>query len=53
LNEKFAGIGDVESADVLGGLANCALELLLCEVGLTDEATGLADVHGVAIADFE
>ena len=53
LDQKFAGIWHINSADVLGGLADCALELLLSEVSLADEAAGLADVHAVAITNLE
>lgn len=53
MDQEFACIGDVDSADALGGLAHSALELLLGQVGLANEATGLTDVHAVGVADLE
>lgn len=53
LDEQLASVGDVDTANALGALADCALELLLGEVGLADETTGFTDVHAVAVADLE
>lgn len=53
MNKKLASVGDADAGDAFGGLADCAFELLLGEVGLANEAAGFADVHAVAVADFE
>ena len=53
LQQKFARIWNAYLADVLGALADGAFELLLGKVGLTDEATDLANVHLVVVGDVE
>ena len=53
LQEEFAGVGNAYLADVLGALADRALELLLGEIGLANEAAYFANVHLVAVGDVE
>ena len=53
LEEELASVGNVYSANVLGGLADGALELLLSQVGLANEPTLLTDMHTVAVTDFK
>lgn len=53
LNKKLASVRDADPADILRGLTDCALEFLLGQVGLADEATDLADMHVVLVTYFE
>jgi len=53
LEEELASVGDVYSANVLGGLADGALELLFSQIGLANEPTLLTDMHTVAVTDFK
>jgi hypothetical protein len=53
LDQQFAGVRDVNLADGLRTLTHCAFELLFSEVGLTDEATSLTNVHLVSIRNIK
>ena len=53
LEQEFAGVRYLDLADVLGRIAPSAVVLALEQVRLAEQATGVANMHSVAIRDVK